>query len=103
MMEFGLRDEDLRYIISVIKGFAEIQQAVIFGSRAKGNYKVGSDIDIAIFGEGISFSTIASLHFRLEEESCLPYFFDIVDYTHSSHTELKDHIHRVGKTIFKRV
>lgn len=102
-MEFGLKEGDLKYIISVIKDFAELEQAVIFGSRAKGNYKAGSDVDIAVFGERISFSTIASLHFKLEEEGCLPYLFDIVDYTHSTHTELKDHINRVGKIIFKRV
>ena len=99
---FGLAERDLAYIIAVVGEFPEIQKAVVFGSRAKGNYKKGSDIDIAIFGEDISFSTIASLHDRLEEESPMPYFFDIVDYTHSTHQELKEHIDRVGKKIVER-
>ena len=98
----GLKAEDLAHIVSVISEFAEIEKAAVFGSRAKGNYNKGSDIDIAIFGEMITFSTIAGLHSRLEEESPLPYFFDIVDYTHSGHQELKEHIDRVGKTIFNR-
>ena len=101
-MEFGLNDTDLAYIIAVIGDFEEIEKAVIFGSRAKGNYKTASDVDIAVFGKNISFSSIAHLHSRLEEEGPLPYFFDIVDYTHSTHKELKDHIERVGKTIFER-
>lgn len=98
-VDFGLQDTDLAYIISVLGDFPEIEKAVIFGSRAKGNYKAGSDVDIAIFGDEISFSTIARLHYRLEEEGPLPYFFDIVDYTHSTHKELREHIDRVGKTI----
>jgi predicted nucleotidyltransferase len=100
---FGLYDGDLAYIISVIGEFSEIKKAVVFGSRAKGNYKKGSDVDIAIFGDDISFSTITRLHYRLEEEGPLPYLFDIVDYTHSNHMELKEHIERVGKTIFGRI
>lgn len=102
-MEFGLRNEDLSYLIATIKKFTEIEKAVIFGSRAKGNYKIGSDVDIAIFGDNISFSTVAGLHCILEDESPMPYFFDIVDYTHSTHQELKEHIDRVGKMIFERL
>lgn len=101
-VEYGLQDADLAYIISRLGDFPEIKKAVIFGSRAKGNYKTGSDVDIAIFGEDISFSTVARLHYRLEEEGPLPYFFDIVDYTHSTHKKLQEHIDRVGKTIFER-
>ncbi|NLZ54891.1 MAG: nucleotidyltransferase domain-containing protein [Thermoanaerobacteraceae bacterium] len=100
-MNFGLKKSDIDYIIGVIKKFPEIEKAVIFGSRAKGNYKVGSDVDIAIYGENITFDTISALHFMLEEQGPLPYFFDIIDYTHLKHEELKEHIDRVGKVIFE--
>ena len=99
-MKFGLTENDLAYIISVISEFDEIEKAVIFGSRAKGNYKAASDVDIAVFGDDISFSIIAHLHSRLEEEGPLPYLFDVVDYTHSTHRELKEHIERIGKIIY---
>ena len=59
-------------------------------------------MDIAICGDDISASTLACLHYKLEEEGPLPYFFDVVDYTHSAHQELKEHIDRVGKIIFAR-
>ncbi|MHB1651514.1 MAG: nucleotidyltransferase family protein [Desulfitobacteriaceae bacterium] len=94
-MSFGLRDGDLDYIITTIRQFSEIEKAAIFGSRAKGNYKPGSDVDIAIWGS-ISFSILSRLHAILEEESPMPYFFDVVDYSHLTHQELKSHIDRVG-------
>ncbi len=101
-MNFGLRDGDLDYIITTIRQFSEIEKAAIFGSRVKGNYKPGSDVDIAVWGHGISFSTLSRLHAILEEESPMPYFFDIVDYSHLQHQELKSHIDRVGKVFFTR-
>ncbi|MFT9495327.1 nucleotidyltransferase domain-containing protein [Anaerosolibacter sp.] len=101
-MRFGLKEDDLAYIIGKVKEFIEIEKAVIFGSRAKGNYRPGSDVDLAIYGDQITFDTISSLHARLEMQGPLPYFFDIVDYTHLDHKELKDHIDRVGKIIFER-
>lgn len=95
-MKFGLRKDDLDYILKAIVKLPEIEKAVIFGSRAKGNYKPGSDIDLAIYGDKITFDTISALKTMLEEEGPLPYFFDVVDYTHLSHKELKEHIDRVG-------
>lgn len=101
-MKFGLSESDLEYIVDTIKKFNEIKKATIFGSRAKGNFKPGSDIDIAIFGDDITFNTLSSLHSMLEEQSPLPYLFDIIDYTHLKHNDLKEHIDRVGSTIFER-
>ncbi|HHY78679.1 MAG TPA: nucleotidyltransferase domain-containing protein [Clostridiales bacterium] len=100
-MSFGLSEADIEYIVGVIAKYKEIKKAVIFGSRAKGNYKAGSDIDIAIYGEDITIDTISSLHSLLEDESPLPYLFDIVDYTHLVHKELKEHIDRVGIVIYE--
>ena len=101
-MKFGLKEFDLDYIISKISDFSEIEKAVIFGSRAKGNYKPGSDIDIAIMGENITFDVLSKLHSLLEEQGPLPYLFDIVDYTHLNHHELKEHIDRIGKVIYEK-
>ena len=101
-MNFGLRDEDLANIITTLQQFSVIEKAAIFGSRVKGNYKPGSDVDIAIWGNDISFSTLSRLHGILEEESSMPYFFDIVDYSHLSHKELKSHIDRAGIVFFTR-
>ena len=101
-MNFGLRDEDLNNIITTMQQFTEIEKAAIFGSRVKGNYKPGSDVDIAIWGNDICFTTLSRLHALLEEESPMPYFFDIVDYSHLDHQELKSHIDRVGIVFFTK-
>ena len=100
--DFGLRTEDIDKIAAEIETFPEIDQAAIFGSRAKGCHKRGSDVDLAIYGERVTLTTLASLGYRLQEEGPLPYFFDIVDYTHLGSAELKAHIDRVGRTIFRR-
>ena len=99
-MKFGLSKEDLEYIIMKIRSFKEIEKAVIFGSRAKGNYKKASDIDIAIYGDSINLDIVANLHAQLEELSPMPYMFDIVDFKNIDNDELKEHIERVGKVIY---
>ena len=101
-MNFGLREEDLSFIVKAIGQFGEIEKAAIFGSRAKGSYKPGSDVDIAIWGTDITFSTVSRLHAMLEDESPMPYFFDIVDSSHLTHDELKKHIDRVGVLFYSR-
>jgi predicted nucleotidyltransferase len=102
-MNFGLKTTDLTFIVDQISGFEEIDKAAIFGSRARGNYKNGSDVDIAIYGENITFNTISRMHYILEEEGPMPYLVDVIDYTHLTHAELKEHIDRVGKVIFDRI
>jgi predicted nucleotidyltransferase len=101
-MKFGLKDQDLDYMTGSIHACGEIDKAVLFGSRAKGNYKTGSDIDLAIYGEQVSFDVVSRLHTKLEEESPMPYFFDVVDFTHLENKELKEHIERVGVIIYER-
>lgn len=100
-MTLGLTQNDLDYIISCISTFKDISEAIVFGSRAKGNYKYSSDIDIAIKGSNIKDETIASLSAKLNEEGPLPYFSDVLDYHSISNENLISHIDRVGIPIYK--
>jgi uncharacterized protein len=99
-MPYGLRDSDLSCIVSAIRQFEEITAAVLFGSRAKGNYQTGSDVDLAIVGDRITYSTVNQLSGWLNEESPLPYYFDIVHYNTLSDAPVREHIDRVGIVIF---
>ena len=99
-MNFGLRLQDLDEIIRILKSSPFVEEAILFGSRAKGTFKNGSDIDLAVKGKGIDHSVIASLSFLLNEESAMPYFFDIVQYEGISDKELVEHIKRVGQCIY---
>lgn len=76
---------------------------LIFGSRAMGNYKKGSDVDMAVFGENITKQMVFQLDDYLNEIFPLPYFFDILHYEDITNENLKRHIDNEGKVIFKRI
>ena len=100
--EFGLYKTDIEEIVAVLKSVPEVDEAIVFGSRAKGNFRNGSDLDIAIKGKDISFSAISHLSYVLNEDTLMPYKFDILDYNTISNTDLKEHINRIGKTLYKK-
>lgn len=97
---FGFLERDFKYIKMALSEFKEIDEAIIFGSRAMGNYKKGSDVDMAILGSEITRKTILRLSDLLNEEYPLPYFFDIIHYETLSNENLKQHIDDKGKKIY---
>lgn len=97
---FGLKEKDLIDIIDFFKQFTAIKEAIIFGSRAKGNYKHGSDVDIALKGD-IDFKTLTRIGYVLNQESLMPYKFDILTYSNITNQDLKEHIDRVGVSIYE--
>lgn len=99
---FGLRDQDISCIVDTISRFEDINKAIVFDSRALGNYKKGSDIDIAVKGEKITKSTLRSLSYELNEESLMPYKFDIISYNDIKSKELIKHIDEEGKVLYIR-
>jgi predicted nucleotidyltransferase len=100
--ELGLRDGELRSIIEIIAARPPVDTALIFGSRAKGTWRTGSDVDIALSGHGLCHDDLVELSCLLNEESILPYRFDLVDYRALQNQALREHIDRVGKVIFTR-
>jgi uncharacterized protein len=101
-MPYGLRESDMAHILSAVAELPEISAVVLFGSRAKGNYQLGSDVDLAILGAGVTDKTVMQLADRLNEEAPLPYFFDIVNYGLIESDRLREHIDRVGIVVFNR-
>lgn len=100
---YGLLKRDLMYITKAIEKHAEIEEVILFGSRAMGNYKQGSDIDLAVKGAHVNLNIIRRLLDDLNEVYPLPYFFDIVNYDDIVNQELKNHIDAAGKTIYTKV
>lgn len=94
-LSIGLSNNDLESIKKVIKSFPKIEDAVLFGSRAKGTYSNGSDIDIALKGDNIMLNDMLDLSNALEE-LLLPYKFDLIIYDRITESALIDHINRVG-------
>ena len=97
---FGIYLKSYREIQSIIENCFSITEVVIYGSRAKGNYREGSDIDITILGSP-NKEDINKLWHDLDN-SYIPYKFDISIYNDLKSDNLKEHIDRVGKTFYKR-
>lgn len=92
----GLSEFEVNEILLFVKRFPEIERVILFGSRAKGTYKRGSDIDLAISGAALSYSIINELSYLLNEESTLPYYFDLLNFADISSPALLAHITEYG-------
>ena len=95
----GLSQKELEILKEVFKKFDNIKEVILFGSRALGKHRPSSDIDLAIKGN-VDINTLSKLKFTLEEDTNLPYFFDVVIYDNLDNLELKKHIDEFGKRIF---
>ena len=100
--EFGLKQTDLENIISILQKENNIEKAYIFGSRAKGNNNKGSDVDIALAGKNLKSDAITHISYLLNEETLMPYKFDVLNYNNINSKELLSHIERVGKVIYSK-
>lgn len=101
MNEFGLLEADVKMITEVLKKFPQVNKAILFGSRAKGNFKQGSDVDIAIVCKNSEVNIPVAISGLLNEDYPMPYKFDVLDYSTISNDELKSHIDRVGKIVYQ--
>ena len=86
--------------MQALKRFPEIEEAVMFGSRAMGHAKKGSDVDMAVKGSKVTPETLLRLKSFLDEELPLPYLFDLVHYESIQNPEFKTHIDSFGKKIY---
>ncbi|MBI1884528.1 MAG: nucleotidyltransferase domain-containing protein [Chlamydiae bacterium] len=101
MMMFGLIEKDIEKIRKVFEQFPKIESVIIFGSRAMGHARKGSDIDLALIGK-VDDDTLRQVHTILENEISLPYQFDIVAYDKIANPELKKHIIEWGQDFYRR-
>lgn len=101
MTKYGLKQNDINIIISILKKYSEVEKAIIYGSRAKGNFKLGSDIDLTIIGESISLSILS----RIESDfyySPLIYKIDLSVFNQIENTDLVAHIKRCGMLFYTK-
>lgn len=100
-MSFGLNERVIHKIQDVFKMYPSIDQVVLYGSRAKGNYKNGSDVDLCLFGEHIDLSLLHQIELKLDDLD-LPYTFDLSSYKNLTNSDLISHIDRRGVIFFKK-
>lgn len=96
----GLSDSELQILRDVFARFPDIEEVILFGSRARGTHRVSSDVDLALKGKKLSIDTLAKLRYILEEETNFPYFFDIVIYDRVENEALKREIDEGGEIVY---
>ncbi|MCX6270167.1 MAG: nucleotidyltransferase domain-containing protein [Bacteroidetes bacterium] len=100
--QFGLREEDMLFLYETFSQHAEIEQVVLYGSRAGGHFQKGSDVDLALFGDEVTLSLISRIRYILEEESTIPLFFDLVAFNSLKNEKLKAQITTKGIVIYSK-
>lgn len=100
-MRFGLKEEDISAINELFRQYENIEKILIYGSRAKGNYRPGSDIDLTIVGKGLTFSEQMRLENQLDD-LLLPYKIDLSQLSKISNPDLLEHIQRVGLDFYSK-
>ena len=100
MNEFGLETMEMDKIIMSIASIDGVDKAVIYGSRAKGNYKPFSDVDISLVGKSLSYSDLLRLH-SIIDDLLLPYEIDLNIFDLIQNENLKEHILRCGRVIYE--
>ena len=99
-MKFGLSDTVVQELQDVFRRYADIEKVLIFGSRSKGNYHSGSDIDLAVIGKNIDYRLLLNVQCDIEDLELL-YSIDLLDYQKKKGTPIGDHIDRVGQVFYQ--
>ncbi len=99
-MKFGLSDTVVKELQDVFRRHANIEKVLIFGSRSKGNYRAGSDIDLALIGKNIDYRQLLDISMEIDDLELL-YSIDLLDYQSKVGTPIGDHIDRVGQVFYE--
>ena len=99
--EFGFSPRALGLLRGVFAQNAHVERAIVYGSRAKGNYRNGSDIDITLEGPALTFTDLMRIETALDDLN-LPWEIDLSLISHIDNPDLLAHIARVGKPLWVR-
>ena len=98
---FGLDKDVIQKICGVFAQYPQIERAVIYGSRAKGNYKNGSDIDLTLHGKDLTLDILYRILTEIDD-LLLPYTVDLSIFHMLKDPDFIDHIQRVGIAFYEK-
>ncbi|MFW6348474.1 MAG: nucleotidyltransferase domain-containing protein [Cyclonatronaceae bacterium] len=98
-LDSGLKPRTVEAINGVFARHPEVERAILYGSRAKGNYRNGSDIDLTLDGPDLNLELLFTIENELDD-LLLPYKIDLSIRAQISNPDLLDHINRVGKVFY---
>ncbi|CAG4995600.1 hypothetical protein DYBT9275_01677 [Dyadobacter sp. CECT 9275] len=102
MIQYGLEEDEIAAIKNILAQHEEVEQAILYGSRAKGNFKPASDIDLVLKGEKLNITILNKIANELDD-LLLPYIFDLSVFHQISNVDLLEHIERVGRVLYAKV
>lgn len=98
---YGLPSSTVEKVVSLFKKYPQVEKAIIYGSRAKGSYRKGSDIDIVLIGAALTHNDLVAIEDKIDD-LFLPYSFDLSLFKNITNEELIDHINRIGLTFYEK-
>jgi predicted nucleotidyltransferase len=98
---YGLSPDSLAEIIAILSACTAVESIVLFGSRAAGTFKPGSDVDLALRGQNLTFDDVLSLKTALDETT-LPYAFDLVWDHGGLNADLRHSVATTGVGVYKK-
>ena len=101
-MQYGLSDQTLKKIRDVLVRYPQVEEAVLYGSRARGDYQNGSDIDLTLHGGDTLTHTILSRIANDLDDQLLPYIIDLSIFKNIRNPEIVEQIKRVGIAFYKK-
>lgn len=101
MNAFGLKNDLIISFCEVFSNYPEIEKVLIYGSRAKGDFREGSDIDLTLVGSNVTETIRSKVWLDLDNLDS-PYLIDLSVLNNISSESLQDHINRVGKILYKK-
>ena len=100
-MRFGLPEEAMQQIQGALALYSEVEKAILYGSRAMGTFKPGSDIDLTLVGEKLTHNHLLGIMSDLDD-LLLPWLIDLSLYADLDLSGLREHIDRVGQPLYER-
>ena len=101
VQRFGLKEATINKIIAVFAKYTQIDKILLYGSRAKGNYRNGADIDLTLIGDQLNYSQLSGIESDIDD-LFLPYSFDISIFKDIDNPDLVEHINRVGVVLYEK-
>ena len=98
---FGLKEATIQKIGDVFAQYPQVEKAVLYGSRAKGSYKNGSDIDLTLYGQDLTLNILYKIIQDIDD-LLLPYTIDLSIFHQLSDLDFLGHIERVGTTFYEK-
>ena len=100
-MSFVLKEETIKKINAIFAEYPQVEEAILYGSRAKGNYKPGSDIDLTLRGSGLNLRVLNKITLALDD-LLLPYIIDLSICYRIENQDLLEPIERVGRVFYTK-